>query len=292
MFNEIIKKNYALKTKKINRKFQILLISDIHISSNFKIKKISKIIENIQDQKIDYICIPGDIIDNSNVLENEKLEKIALNFIESLSKISKVIISLGNHDISHLRTSHKEKKWRYDKNIVFFNKIRKIKNVYLLDDDIYTDKDICFIGLTLSFKYYKETGEDRKVFIEELNNKKIKLNKNKYNVLLCHSPVHILAKDIENNALIKDIDLILSGHMHNGMVHPIVEKVWKGNNGIITPTKKLYPKAKTTRGIVKKNDKILIISGGITKLSYSSPKIFHLFNDLFPMNIEMININD
>ena len=80
--------------------------------------------------------------------------------------------------------------------------------------------------------------------------------------------------------------------MHNGMVHPIMEKVWKGNRGIITPTKKFFSKTALTRGIKTKEEKVLIVSGGITKLSKSSTNFLYHFNDNYPMNIEMININE
>ena len=117
------------------------------------------------------------------------------------------------------------------------------------------------------------------------------MNPDKYNILLCHSPVNVLDDEVlEKTKLLSNIDLILSGHMHNGMVPPILEKIWKGNSGIITPSKKLYPKAKTTRGIIKKQNKVLIISGGITKLSFSSPEILHPFNEFYPMNMEIIDI--
>ena len=252
-----------------------------------------KIINNIKDEKINYICIPGDLIDGTNILDEKNNEKIVINFIKRLSKISKVIISVGNHDISRLRSNSFDTKWKPERNEVYFEKLKKLNNVYLLDNEIYTDNDISFIGFTPSFKYYKEKDEDRELLIQELNDKMIKINKNNYNILLCHSPIHMLDKNVlEKAKLMKDIDLILSGHMHNGMVPPIIEKIWKGNCGIITPNKKLYPKAKVARGIIKKENKTLIISGGITKLSYSAPTIFHPFNDFFPMNIELININN
>ena len=290
--SRILKKKYDLKNKKINKEKRLLLISDIHISKIFNIKKIDKIINELKKEKIDYICIPGDIIDCTNVLEEEKYQNIIIDFLEKLSSISKVIISLGNHDISRLRTSRKEKKWTYEKKDNFFNKIKKIKDVHLLDDAVYIKDDICFIGLTLSFDYYKKTKENKKDLLDELKNKNIKLDNNKYNVLLCHTPVHILDNELNSIDLIKNTDLILSGHMHNGMVHPIMEKIWKGKKGIITTTKKLYTKANLTRRIKNKDEKVLIISGGITKLSQASTKFLYHFNDIYPMHIEIININN
>lgn len=292
MKSKIITKKYDLKTNKIKNPIKLILLSDVHISNIFKVTKISEIINKIKQEKPDYICLPGDLIDCSNVLNNQTLKEITLNFIKELANISPVIISLGNHDVCYLNKVKDKKKnqnkWHYDKNESFFKELNKIKNVHLLDDETYTDHNISFTGISLSYKYYKESNEDKNIFITDIKNKILKINKNKYNILLCHSPVNVL----EDASFLKDMDLILSGHMHNGMVHPLIEKVWKGNKGIITPTKELYPKASLTRGIVKKDQRVLIISGGITKLSYSSPRLFNLLNDLYPMNIEIININN
>ena len=286
----MIKKRYQETSKKLIKNKKIFLISDLHIGIGFNIKKLDKIKKEIEKEIPNYICIPGDIIDNTNIIKDK--EDIVINFLKDISTNTKVIISLGNHDVCRLIRDKKGKRWEYDKRDDFFNKIRNIKNVYLLENEIYTDKDICFIGLSLSYEYYKITGESINILEKEFNALNIKIDKNKYNVLLCHSPHRLTNERIIKTKIMKDIDLILSGHMHNGMVHPIMELIWKGNKGIITPTKELFPKAKVTRGIIKLNDKNLIISGGITKLSNSSAYIISPLNCLYPMNIEIININN
>ena len=286
----MIKKRYQETSKKLIKNKKIFLISDLHIGIGFNIKKLDKIKKEIEKEIPNYICIPGDIIDNTNIIKDK--EDIVINFLKDISTNTKVIISLGNHDVCRLIRDKKGKRWEYDKRDDFFNKIRNIKNVYLLENEIYTDKDICFIGLSLSYEYYKTTGESINVLEKELNALNVKIDKNKYNVLLCHSPHRLTNERIIKTKIMKDIDLILSGHMHNGMVHPIMELIWKGNKGIITPTKELFPKAKVTRGRIKLNDKNLIISGGITKLSNSSAYIISPLNCLYPMNIEIININN
>jgi len=289
MTYKIIEKKYKIKNKKTNKNIRIFLMSDLHISNIFKYKKLDQLLLKIKENNPNYICIPGDIIDGTNVLDNRNNEDKIISFLKDISHISKVIISLGNHDISRL-VKTKEHKWKKEINEKFLNEIRKIKDVYLLENNNYSDNKINFIGFNPSFKYYKETEEEKNLFIKELNSIILNVPNNKYNILLCHTPVHVLDDEVlKKVSLIKNIDLILSGHMHNGVVHPIMELFWKGNSGIITPTKKLYPKI--ARGIVKKHDKTLIISGGITKLSYSAPSIFHPFNDLYPMNIEVIDIN-
>ncbi len=291
MRNEILIKRYHLKTDKKITNTKIVLISDVHISSIFKKDKLNEIIQIITKEKPNYICIPGDLIDGVNILEEKDNVEVILTFLKKLSAIAKVIISIGNHDISRLLSNTFHTKWKSERNDEFFNQMRTIKNVELLDNDTYEDKNIRFICFTPSFEYYKKNDEDIDILIKEMNDCIFAIDDFKYNVLLCHSPIHLLNDKLLNEVkFTKEVDLFLSGHMHNGMVHPILEKVWKGNRGIITPGKKLFSK-RVTRGILKKNDKTLIISGGITKLSYSAPNLFHCFNNFFPMNIEIVNID-
>ena len=81
---------------------------------------------------------------------------------------------------------------------------------------------------------------------------------NKLNVLLMHSPILIGEKTIKKE--LSKYDIVLSGHMHNGVVPPILDELFDNNIGIIAPNKKVFPKY--ARGIIKK-DNITVISGGV-----------------------------
>ena len=88
---------------KINNKYytlsntyakRIILISDIHYFNKRIIPHLYKILDEIKRLNSDYICIAGDIVDDKNIKDQEYLIK----WFKDLSSISKVIISLGNHD--------------------------------------------------------------------------------------------------------------------------------------------------------------------------------------------------
>ena len=63
--------------------------------------------------------------------------------------------------------------------------------------------------------------------------------------------------------------------MHNGMMPFYLDKIIKGNRGLMSPDNRLF--ADNTRGVKDINNTHLIISGGITKLSKTSG-IFRYFN--------------
>lgn len=228
----------------------IVLISDLHYESKSDIIILNKVLDNIKQLKPNYICIPGDIIDNSNI----KDEKDFINWLKKLSNISKVIISLGNHEFRI-----KKSKEIYSLNSLLLNKIKKIKNIYLLDNENIIIDNINFIGLTIPMECYKDKNKINE-FCNCLN--KIKTYKKYYNILLCHSPINICNKEVLKN---KDIDLVLCGHMHGGLVPKFIRKIFK-HRGIIGPYKTLFPKY--AYGNIKINNTNIIISSGIEFIPY------------------------
>lgn len=262
---------------KSNVNLNIALISDLHYSNKINKKIFNKVLKKFNNLKPDYICIPGDIID-----ESIDYDQNVYNFFKELTKISKVIISIGNHDISKFKGNkmiYYDTKW--------YEKLKDINNLYVLNNEQITFNDITFTGYTTLFdkdNYYIDNP------INTLNDlKKLNFKTTKFNILLCHSPQSILGnEDLYNNEFIKKQNLILCGHMHNGMVPPILDKIIKKNIGIIAPGKSWFPKY--ARGLFKFNDTTLIVCKGITKLAKHS-NFLRPFNILYPKQIEIIKID-
>ena len=265
---------YCLTSQNIDIK--IALISDIHYSYSVNKKVLNKLLNKFKNIKVDYICIPGDILD-----ESIDYDQNLYNFFIELTKISKVIISLGNHDLSKFKKSHM---YYYDTK--WYENLKNIKNLYVLNNEQVSFGNITFTGYTTLFK----DGTYQDNTINTLNDlKNLNFSLNKYNILLCHSPQSILGnEELYNNNFIKNQNLILCGHMHNGMVPPLLDKIFKNNKGIIAPGKKLFPKY--SRGSFKFNNTTLIICKGITKLAKHSAFLRPL-NILFTKEIEIINIS-
>ena len=94
----MITKNYSISTSKINKSITICLFSDIHYTNTTKLSKLNEIKESIVNNKPDYICIPGDVIDNTNILDNSVKYFNLMNFLKEIGELAPVYISLGNHD--------------------------------------------------------------------------------------------------------------------------------------------------------------------------------------------------
>lgn len=246
---KIVNKKYNLDNK-LNKK--IVLISDIHYHSKKDIKRLNNVLDNIKKINPDYICISGDVLDKARVIDFSLL----IEWLTKLSNVAKVIMTLGNHEFFV-----NKRKNIYKLSIKHINKIKKIENLYLLNNQNEIIDDINFIGLVLPIEHYmlnNENEEDFKSYI-----KYIKTNNKYYNVLLCHSPVNISKKEILNKI---DVDLVLCGHMHGGMVPRFLRFLF-GTKGLISPRKKLFPK--NAYGKVKVGNINVIITSGIKVLSES-----------------------
>ena len=274
---EIVKD--ILSSKKLKKDITFIHIGDIHYNETTSAKKLEYIKYAIEDAHPDYIFITGDLLDRPKITKNKEKIKLLVSWLNSLGNIAKVFISLGNHDII-LEEDYK-----------FFNKLNDINNIYVLNNQSYEDENVFISGFTLPTNYYYniEKHEDENALLETLQNNfnlVTNLPKKKYKVALIHSPILLSEKKVIEK--LKEYDLILSGHMHNGLILRILDKIIKNNYGLISPDKRLF--AKNTRGKIKTKYYTIIITGGITKLSPSSTKILSKLNGLYPISINKITV--
>lgn len=274
---EIVKD--ILSSKKLKKNITFIHIGDIHYNETTSAKKLEYIKYAIEDAHPDYIFITGDLLDRPKITKNKEKIKLLVSWLNSLGNIAKVFISLGNHDII-LEEDYK-----------FFNKLNDINNIYVLNNQSYEDENVFISGFTLPTNYYYniEKHEDENALLETLQNNfnlVTNLPKKKYKVALIHSPILLSEKKVIEK--LKEYDLILSGHMHNGLIPRILDKIIKNNYGLISPDKRLF--AKNTRGKIKTKYYTIIITGGITKLSPSSTKILSKLNGLYPISINKITV--
>lgn len=274
---EIVKN--ILSSKKLKKDITFIHIGDIHYNETTSTKKLEYIKYAIEDAHPDYIFITGDLLDRPKITKNKEKIKLLVSWLNSLGNIAKVFISLGNHDII-LEEDYK-----------FFNKLNDINNIYVLNNQSYEDENVFISGFTLPTNYYYniEKHEDEDALLETLQNNfnlVTNLPKKKYKVALIHSPILLSEKKVIEK--LKEYDLVLSGHMHNGLIPRILDKIIKNNYGLISPDKRLF--AKNTRGKIKTKYYTIIITGGITKLSPSSTKILSKLNGLYPISINKITV--
>lgn len=267
-----------------NEDINMMVFGDLHYSNIFNDKKLDLIYNELISSE--YIFIAGDLLDSTDVVNNiDKRDKL-IKFLEKVGKKHKVFITLGNHDLA-IRKGYKGVR---DDNNEFWLEVSRIDGIYLSRyNNYYEDDKIIVYLLEQDYDYYyKNKHESKELLLDRIKKDKILFNNmdcNKIKIVLCHSPINMIDNDISNE--LKDFNFIFCGHMHNGMMPYYLDKIIKGNRGLISPDNRLF--ADNTRGVKDINNTHLIISGGITKLSKTSG-IFRYFNFIYPMSIDNIVI--
>ena len=272
---QIKTKKIRLSNKKISSK--IVLISDIHYYNKKSKSKLYKILGLIKKINPNYICIVGDTCDQAKISN----EKVLIDWLKKLATITKVIMIYGNHDIAcyETQTAYLNKK--------LFNKIKNIENLILLDNEIKTFDNISFIGLKFDFDYYYKHSEKSELFIEQYNRIVSNLDDKNYNVLLTHSPIAISRKKvIDKLNSYKNIDLVLCGHMHGGLMPDFLRVIFK-TEALVSPNKR-HLLVKNSYGSFKIENINFVVSSGITKLSQVSR--LSIFDRLFNPEIMLLEI--
>ncbi len=273
---------YEINTDKVIKELKLAVISDLHYGSKTSEKYLKKVLDKVENIRPTHIIMPGDIID-----DDKKIRDINtfLSFLKELRKISKVIMSLGNHDISHFENDG----WVSQNKYEYFNQIEKLDGVYVLNNEMISDKDhnVNFIGYTEPYENYKYNNK-KSLFLSDINDVlNLKLEEDSYNILLAHNPTNFENIKKSEVNILENVDLIISGHMHAGLVPPYIRPIINKNVGIISPNKNFFPKKTTGKFKLEEIDHI--IANPYTFLPENTKALRH-FNKLYPRMIDEVKI--
>lgn len=280
--------DYKIYNSKVKDRIKLTTLGDLHISPLVDDKKLEPIIRQIEKEQADYNIFLGDLIDSPKDLEDENKCKLLLKTLKRSADIAPTMVILGSHDFVLESKSGNSIDFNYD----FFNEANSLNNVNILLNHTYKDDKIFFMGYLQTLKYYynnieKTHIEDLEAFYEDMVGREDlykNLPKDVPTVGLIHSPEY--AKNEENVELLKEYDLLIGGHDHDGCV-PF--GLGKTRRGLISPKKELFPK--DVRGIrTLSSGTDLLISGGIVKMGNSCPKIMQPLNYFCPMQMETVEL--
>lgn len=203
----LITKEYKIETKDIPMSFdglKIVHFSDLHYLRVVNKNTLKKVVEEINLINPDIVFFTGDLIDKDfNITEKE--EKKLIEFLGSLkSKYGKYTV-IGNHDI---------KKEEELLNRIYTNSdFTLLQNTY---DIIYSNtNEKIFIGGTNTYSFDKADINKTMEYFQ--SNEDIN-----YKIILSHEPDY--ADTITKSY---DVDLILSGHSHNGQINiPFIKRLF------------------------------------------------------------------
>ncbi|MBQ9277426.1 MAG: metallophosphoesterase [Lachnospiraceae bacterium] len=242
-------KTYIISNDKVPdsfRKKRIVVFSDLH--NTFYGDKNEKILSKIKALKPDIIILAGDMpVANS---ENRENNLKTAGFIAKLLDIADIYYGVGNHEKRMAKLEHLKADW--EKYIGIISNYNGKHKLYYLDNKKislnYDESRINIYGLDLELSYYQRFSK-KTLSPEEISGNLGIPNPDEFNILIAHNPEYFKSY-IEWGA-----DLILSGHVHGGMVRlPII-------GGVISPKPELFPHF--DYGQYKKDNSIMILSNGL-----------------------------
>jgi predicted MPP superfamily phosphohydrolase len=232
---------YTVEAEKVQYDFRMAVIADLHCHEYGENNE--RLLDTIKKQKPDAILIPGDMIISAHT---EKYE-IALRFLQKVSEIAPVYFSNGNHES---RIDRPQSPY-YEFYQAYRNQVEKA-GVHILNNE----KEVCTIsgnnciiyGADIPLDCYQK-GKINPLPVGFLEEKLGVCDCDRFSVLLAHNPTYC------DDYASWGADLILSGHMHGGLVRI------PGMGSVISPQFKLFPKYDAGRFCI--NHSTAIISKGL-----------------------------
>ena len=236
--------HYDIQSNKFNKlthEKKIVFLTDLHNNSYGKNNK--KLLDAVKSQNPELILIGGDML----VGKPEVSTKVAEDFVGQLTGICPVYYANGNHE--QRMKIYPEKfgtKYQEYKTSVEQSGIEFLENEHI--DLMFDDCPIQIHGLEIPREGYKKFRKT-KVSLEQIEERIGKADSSKYQILLAHNPIYA------DTYLEWGADLILSGHLHGGIVR------LPGLGGMITPQFRLFPKY--SGELTVKDGKSVVVSKGL-----------------------------
>lgn len=176
----ILLKSIKIFSEKVKRDYRLIFISDVHLGSNKK-DHLEKIYLKLKNINFDLLLIGGDLIDSS---------QFDLDDLIIFKKIKQPILFVsGNHEY-YIKNSSK-----------ILESLKKF-DIKFLNNQSFKYQNINIIGISDN-----EDLESQKLFKNKLIDDKL------FNLILVHKPSLW-------SFVGQKVDLMLSGHTHNGQIFP------------------------------------------------------------------------
>lgn len=188
--NNIVKVSYDVPMERgwDGPSLKVALLSDVHLGHINGVKKMEQIVEAINEQQVDLVCIAGDLFDSSyeGVREPERIAQI-MGEIESKYG---VFLCWGNHDAGTGFADMEE--------------LMEKAGVHMLKDEAFRIEGVCTIAGRRDSAPIGGQDAAREPWKREDGEEPV--------LVLDHRPSN--ADEYEN------VDLVLSGHTHAGQIFP------------------------------------------------------------------------
>lgn len=275
-----------ISSSKILEPKTILSMSDIHYMNNngkilglSNLKSVHKVIfENGDMPKIDTTLITGDVINDVRDLEDKNYRKNISSSLRNFTNGIPTFVSYGNHD---QMTKDTMRKWTKADLQKYRDFIASFRNIYSLENnELVSHEGFNLTAYSPDFDYYERFHEDTGYFMNDfISTFNPSFDDKTYNILLTHSSSPLL-ESLEDGKLhtLENTDLVLSGHMHNGVI-PFAKTY-----GLISSQSKFFPKY--THGDMECYGTLFVINGAVNPIL-----TFPVINNILGPSVNIITLN-
>jgi uncharacterized protein len=181
-------KEISITSPKVSKPYKFVQISDVHLGTE-SLSYLDEIVEKINGISPDGVFITGDFLDDSRLKPED---------IKGLSKLNfPAYFITGNH----------ERYSRYTDEFFKECRVVKVLDHFGRQDDF--NDEITVFGIEWNRRDMMNRKSEQIVFFDS-----IKVDPSKFNIFLNHEPALVEEAGSEG------MDLMLSGHTHNGQIFP------------------------------------------------------------------------
>lgn len=254
---------YVVTSDKLSgtNKRRIVFLSDLH--NHVYGDHNEELLKSIEEEKPDCILIGGDMLVGKNGYTYEAAEAL----VKPLAQICPVYYANGNHE-----QRMKEQPDKYEQSYAKYKASLEVSGIRFLENESETvsldNEKVVVTGLEIPrecYTHFKKTPMRGGAMEERIG----KRSSDGYQILLAHNPSY-MREYLEWGA-----DLILSGHLHGGIMRI------PGITGVISPNFDLFPKY--SGDMYKEGNQTVIVSKGLG--SHTIP--IRLFNPAEIVSIEL-----
>lgn len=238
--NRFVIVRHTFSDKRIRKSMRAVVITDLHNKSFGRNNEL--LLAAIREQTPDFILVGGDI----PTAKPGKSLDIAISFLRELTKEYTVYYANGNHE--HRMKLYPETygdMWeRYE------SALKELGAKLLVNEKVELPEcGLCIYGSEIEKKYYIrfKTAQMDESYMESILGKK---EEKYYNILLAHNP------DYFPQYAVWGADLVLSGHVHGGMV-----RIPFWGKGVVSPKVSFFPKY--DGGVFRQGNSTMLLGRGL-----------------------------
>lgn len=238
--NRFVVSKYCFQDKRIHKKTRAVVLADLHNKRYGKNNE--RLVEAIRACQPDFILVAGDLL----TAKPGASLAVAVHLLEELAKDYPIYYGNGNHE-HRLRLypeNYGDMAKEYQEVLNRLG-VRVLANAHV---DL-QERGITIYGSEIDRFYYKRF-KVQKMEGDYLNSILGQPGKDTYNILLAHNP------DYFPQYAAWGADLVLSGHVHGGMVRiPFLKK------GVVSPNVRLFPEY--DGGRFERDKSVMLLSRGL-----------------------------